>query len=444
MTLMMSVSGVRGIVGETMTPRLAADLGAAYGTRLNGGTVVVARDSRISGAMLENAVSAGLQAAGCRVIRLGIVSTPAAGLMIGELKAAGGIVITASHNPIPWNGIKFLTERGFAPTPPEAKAIFDIYHDSAFKLRAAEDVGAGEFNDHAIDVHVNKVLGVIDGDAIRRRKFKVVLDSVNGAGGEEGRKLLQGLGCEVIHLNAEANGRFAHTPEPTRDNLTDLSAAVAREVADIGFAQDPDADRLAVVDEAGTYIGEEYTLALCSRHLLAQQAGPIAANLSTSRMVDDIAAEFGGAARVIRTAVGEANVSDAMIREQAVFGGEGNGGVIDPRIVYVRNSIAGMGIVLDLLASDGGSLSGIVGKIPAYTMVKEKIEMDLSAVPAWLEKIKQETDGRVLDQDGVRVDWDDGWVHVRPSNTEPIARVISEAKDEATARELVDRVMKMR
>jgi len=444
MTLMMSVSGVRGIVGETMTPRLAADLGAAYGTRLKGGMVVLARDSRISGAMLENAVSAGLQAAGCRVIRLGIVSTPAAGLMIGELKAAGGIVITASHNPIPWNGIKFLTERGFAPTPPEAKAIFDIYHDSAFKLRGAEEVGAGEFNERAIEIHVNKALGVIDGNAIRRRKFKVVLDSVNGAGGEEGRQLLQGLGCDIVHLNAEANGRFAHTPEPTRENLTELSEAVAREGADIGFAQDPDADRLAIVDEAGTYIGEEYTLALCSRHLLAQQAGPIAANLSTSRMVDDIAAEFGGAARVIRTAVGEANVSDAMMREQAVFGGEGNGGVIDPRIVYVRNSIAGMGIALDLLAADGGPLSGIVDRIPAYTMVKEKIEMDLAAVPAWLEKIKTETDGRVLDQDGVRVDWDDGWVHVRPSNTEPIARVISEAKDEATARELAERVMKMR
>ena len=441
---MMSVSGVRGIVGETMTPRLAADLGAAYGTRLKGETVVLARDSRMSGEMIENAVAAGLQAAGCRVVRLGTVSTPAAGMMIGELSAAGGIVITASHNPIPWNGIKFLTSRGFAPTPPEAKAIFDIYHASAFELRDAEGVGTAEVNDRSIDLHVNKVLSVVDADAIRKHKFKVVLDSVNGAGGAEGKQLLQALGCVVVHLNAEPNGRFAHTPEPTRENLTDLCKVVAKENADIGFAQDPDADRLAVVDERGHYIGEEYTLALCSRHLLKHTPGPIAANLSTSRMVDDIAAQVGGAARVIRTAVGEANVSDAMIRENAVFGGEGNGGVIDPRIVYVRNSIAGMAIVLDLLAAEGGKLSGIVEQIPAYTMVKEKIEMDLAAVPAWLERIKAETDGRVLDQDGVRVDWDDGWVHVRPSNTEPIARVISEAADEKTAMGLVERVMKLR
>ncbi|MCA9254036.1 MAG: phosphoglucosamine mutase [Phycisphaerales bacterium] len=444
MTLIMSVSGVRGIVGQTMTPRLAADLGAAFGTFIGGGKVVVGRDSRPSGPMLQHALAAGLLATGCDVVTLDVVTTPGVALMIGEHGAAGGVVLTASHNPTPWNGIKFLTSQGFAPPPADAERIFAVYHASDFALKDAVNVGRIQGDDTTHRKHVERVLRIVDADAIRARKFKVVLDSVNGAGGPGGRQLLDALGCEVVHLNAEPTGRFAHTPEPTKENLTGLCDAVREHGAQLGFAQDPDADRLAIVDNLGRYIGEEFTVALTARHRLATAPGPVAVNLSTSRMVDDIAASIGGDARVVRTAVGEANVAHAIMNDGCVMGGEGNGGVIDPRVVCVRDSFAGMGLVLDLLAAEGKPLDRIVDSIPRYVMVKTKFEMPRDQIDAWLDRARGIADGKVNDADGLRIDWPEGWVHLRPSNTEPIARVISEAADEATANALVERMTALR
>lgn len=439
MTLIMSVSGVRGLVGKTMTPILAAELGAAWGSHLGGGSVVVGRDSRPSGSMLQCGLVSGLMACGCEAIDLGIVSTPGTALMIRETGAAGGVVLTASHNPAEWNGVKFLTAQGCAPPPEDAEKVFARYRARDFAYKDHTGVGRRRNDDSTHERHVGRVLSVVDVDRIRQRRVRVVLDSVNGAGGLGGRLLLERLGCEVFHINAEANGRFAHTPEPTAENLVDLCDVVLKHRADVGFAQDPDADRLAIVDNTGRYIGEEYTVALAGKHLLAKRPGPIAVNLSTSRMIDDLAAAAG--ATVYRTAVGEANVAAAMIAHGCILGGEGNGGVIDPRIIAVRDSFAGMALVLELLAYDSRPLNQIVDDIPAYVMLKRKYDLSRERIDAWLARMRGSADGHVNNSDGIRIDWPQGWVHLRASNTEPIARVIAEAADARTATALVDRVV---
>ncbi|HOW69820.1 MAG TPA: phosphoglucosamine mutase [Phycisphaerae bacterium] len=444
MRLMMSVSGVRGVIGETLTPVLATELGCAFGTYLDGGTVVIGRDSRPSGPMLEAAVVAGLLAAGCRPVLLGIASTPATAMMVRRHKAAGGIVITASHNPIIWNGIKFLTDEGLAPPPQKAEQLFAIHRERGFRLVDAEGVPAPQSDATAADQHVEASLSLADVKTVAARRFRVVLDSVNGAGGEEGRALLERLGCQVVHINGEPTGRFAHTPEPLAENLTQLCDAVRREKAVAGFAQDPDADRLAIVDQTGRYIGEEYTLALMAKLLFASRPGPAAANLSTSRMIDDLAAQAGGPCKVFRSAVGEANVVATMKANGCVFGGEGNGGVIDPRVGVVRDSLVAMAIVLQLMTETGKTLSALVSEIPAYTMIKTKFECSKERIAKVLVAVRERfARERVNDIDGTRVDWPDGWVHVRGSNTEPMIRIIAEAPTQARAEALVAEVRKI-
>lgn len=429
MPLMMSVSGVRGVIGESMTPILAAELGCAFGTHLGGGKVVVGRDTRPSGPMIQRALVSGLLATGCEVVELEVASTPAVALMVRRHHAAGGVVITASHNPVIWNGIKFLTDEGLAPPPERTNEIFSIYRNKAFKLAVVEGVHQPIRDKTADTAHVDAALHIVYADQIAEKKCRVVLDSINGAGGNEGRMLLEKLGCEVVQINAEPTGRFAHTPEPTAENLTGLCDAVRQHKAQIGFAQDPDADRLAVVDENGCYIGEEYTLALCVKYLFKAHPGPIAANLSTSRMVDDLAANHGKACRVVRSAVGEANVVAAMKANGCRFGGEGNGGVIDPRVGPVRDSLVGMALILQLLAITGKTVSQLVDMIPRYVMIKTKFECAADRIGRVLDATKKAyASEKINDIDGVRIDFGDGWVHVRGSNTEPIIRIIGEAK----------------
>jgi len=441
MSLIMSVSGVRAVVGETLTPALAAELGCAFGTFLSGGKVVIGRDTRPSGPMVQSAVVSGLLAAGCEVILLDVASTPAIGLMVRHLEANGGVVITASHNPIHWNGIKFLTEEGLAPPPDQAQRLFTVYHQRAFKLVGAEAVRQSISDSSAASTHVDKTLPIADPKLIAQKRFRVVLDSINGAGGEEGRMLLEKLGCEVIPINAEPTGLFAHTPEPLAENLTQLCDAVREHQAHVGFAQDPDADRLAIVDETGRYIGEEYTLALVAKYLFAARPGPAATNLSTSRMIDDLATAAGGPCRVFRSPVGEANVVAAMKANGCVFGGEGNGGVIYPQVGVIRDSLVAMSLVLQLMASTDPSISTLIGEIPRYTMLKQKFECSKDRIVRVVAEVGEKYRGQQInDSDGVRVDFPDGWVHVRGSNTEPIIRVIAEAPTRERTESLITEV----
>lgn len=454
--LMLSVSGARGIVGITMTPVVAATFAGAFGSHIRTlvqgrrPKLVVARDGRFGGEALARAVQGALASVGCDVVDIGVAMTPTVGLMIRALGADGGMAVTASHNPIEWNGLKCLDGDGLAPPKPVAEAIIARFKAADISFAKPLDIGSITTDTTAAKRHVDRVLEVMTGvaDRVRARKLHVVLDSVNASGCEGGRMMLDALGCGVTHIYGEMTGIFGHTPEPTAENLGELAAKVrATAGAACGFAQDPDADRLAIVDENGRYIGEEYTLVLAAQRML-ELRGPfaLAANLSTSRMIDDVAAKFPGAV-VHRTAVGEANVVSALKPAKGLLGGEGNGGVIVPEVCWVRDSLSAMALVLDLIASRGEPLSKIVDGLPRYAIVKTKLDLasigGLAAVAPALAKLKAAfASERVSDIDGVRIDFADGWVHVRSSNTEPIARIIAEAPTKARAEELVAKAAK--
>ncbi len=449
--LIISVSGMRGIVGENLTPAIAAEYGCAFGSFLRShvgsGTsrpsVCVGRDSRVSGQMLASAVMAGLCSVGVEAIDLGLVTTPGVGIMLRHLGCSGGIIITASHNPLPYNGIKLLLDNGMAPPPETAARIRQGFFDRRFQFVASPDCGRIAVNSETDRIHTDKVLAVIQSQQIAARRYRIVLDSVNGAGAPVAKKLLAALGCEVVAINDEPSGLFAHEPEPTEANLGDLCDAVKQAGADVGFAQDPDADRLAIVDENGVYIGEEYTLALAAKYVYSVRPGTAAANLSTSRMIDDVAKAAGG--RVIRTPVGEANVASAMLANDCVIGGEGNGGVIDLRVGPIRDSLVAMALVLQLMAETGRTVSQLVQEIGSYSMHKDKFAADASQAARIIEWTKEKfSDAELNTSDGCRFDFDDGWVHLRTSNTEPVMRIIIEATDEPAARRYMDAVAEIR
>ncbi|MEE2681522.1 MAG: phosphoglucosamine mutase [Planctomycetota bacterium] len=437
--LMLSVSGARGLVGSTMTPAVAARFVRGFGEeirsldRTSRPKLVIGRDGRASGAELAEAAARALSDSGCDIIDVGVAMTPTVGIMIRTLGAQGGIAITASHNPIEWNGIKCLDSDGLAPPPEIANRIIERFTSGWEPDAVNPDPGTITREDTGDRTHVDRVLNLVDVERIRSRGLSVVLDSVNASGCRGGRMLLEELGCTLEHLNGEQTGVFAHTPEPIEENLTELARLVRiNAAAACGFAQDPDADRLAIVDDRGRYIGEEYTLVLAAfRHLQANGPCPLVANLSTSRMIDDLAARFPGST-VHRTSVGEANVVKGMREFNAPLGGEGNGGVIASSIGWVRDSLVAMALTLELIAVEERSLSSIVEELPRYEMIKQKI--DLSAlggrevIPDALRRlVESHPPERVNSIDGVRIDLPEGWVHVRASNTEPILRVISEA-----------------
>jgi phosphomannomutase len=443
--LIISVSGLRGIIGENLTPSTAAEYGCAFGTFLKatgGGervrpSVCIGRDSRVSGPMLASAVGAGLCAAGLDVIELGVIPTPTVGIMVRHLGCAGGVVITASHNPVPYNGIKLLLSNGMAPPLATATQIRQAFLDK--RLGYVESTACGTLiaNTEADRVHLDRVLSIVDAGRIASRNYRVVLDSVNGAGGDITKKLLAAFGCDVVAINDEPTGLFAHQPEPTEANLTGLCDRVKAEGADLGLAQDPDADRLAIVDENGTYIGEEYTLALAALEVFSDQTGAAAANLSTSRMIDDIVQAAGG--RVVRTPVGEAHVAGAMLEHGCVIGGEGNGGVIDLRVGLIRDSLVGVALVLQLMARTEKTIGQIVADVGRYAMHKGKFKAEADQARQIMDLAQERFVGaRVDTSDGCRLDFDDGWIHLRTSNTEPVMRVIVEARDETTARRYLD------
>lgn len=447
--LMIGVSGMRGVVGSTLTPEVVARMSAAFaawlretqkpanGTRFR---IVFGRDSRPSGFWVRDAAASALVASGCKLIDLDVVTTPGVAMMVKHTGADAGVVATASHNPIQWNGLKFLNRDSVAPPPADAAQIRKLYDDQKANWARVQDLVPPARNTETHALHVKRVLDHVDALGISTKRYKVVLDSVNGAGCVATATLLSKLGCQLVHMNATPDGNFPHDPEPTAGNLKALCDEVKRQKAACGFAQDPDADRLAIIDENGNYIGEEYSLALCAKWLLSKKPGGIVAtNLSTSRMLDDIAAQSD--ARVVRTPVGEANVIAAMLREKAVIGGEGNGGVIDPRIVPGRDSLVGIAYVLQLMAATGKSISQLVASIPRYEIVKTKFECRREDANRAVEALKKEfANDRVDTQDGIRIDWDRAWVHARPSNTEPIMRIIAEAPDRATAEKRIAQV----
>jgi len=436
--LMRGVSGIRGVVGETFTPELMVRVGSAFAEFVRGGTVVVGRDSRATGDAIAKNIESVLILSGCDVIDTGIIPTPTVQLMVEELKVAGGIVISASHNPIEWNALKLINGRGVFLNASEMSRIFTLM-DKQFKYPRWNKIGNIHFFTDAETIHINRVLRVIDGKKIREKGFRVALDSVNGAGSIITQKLLRELGCEVIPVHCDITGTFPRGAEPIASNLKDLSARVIAESADIGFAQDPDADRLAIVDERGIPIGEENTIALVVEHLLSKRPGKVVINLSTTRAVEDIAKRYR--ATVKRTAVGEIHVVDYMRRYGARIGGEGNGGVISPEVHLGRDSLVGIAYILEMLSERRKTVSQLVDMLPRYVMRKGKVQYDdrkkyLSALKKARVQFKDE---RITEIDGLRIDFihedsfSGGWVHLRPSNTEPVFRIIAEGTTKGQA-----------
>jgi len=452
--LMLSVSGCRGVFGASLTPVVAARFAGAFAGMLaeeegERPRVVLARDGRAAGETIHAAALAGLLGGGADVLDLDVAMTASAGVMVDHVEASGGLVVTASHNPQEWNGLKPILRAPTASAPAKERAERLVERFRADKTRLVDWAGAGriERRSDAADVHVQRVLDALERagfrlDRIKRRQFRVVLDSVNASGRVGGPELLGRLGCSYAHLHGDSSGLFPHPPEPVEAHLTDLAEQVRSAGADGGFAQDPDADRLAIVDETGRYIGEEHTLALAARALLERsgaKGASLATNLSTSRMIDDVAAAHG--ATVARAAVGEANVVSSMREVGALLGGEGNGGVIWPEVVWIRDSLSAMGLVLGLLAESGKSLSEIVGETPAYAIRKRKAELQEGMAERAVEAVAERwASERVDRQDGARIDFEEerAWLHVRPSNTEPILRLIAEAPEAAQAEAILD------
>jgi phosphomannomutase len=424
--LIVSVSGIRGIIGESLTPEAASRFAAALGTYLKGGRVILGRDSRPSGEMLKHAVMAGLFSVGCTVEDIGIASTPTVGLAVRHSGAAGGIQITASHNPAPWNGLKLFGGDGAVLPPGQGIQVQRLYELGEFDRVPWDRIGIVRVPPDVLQKHCDLVTDHVSPSRIGGRGFKAFLDGNGGAGGPLGVQLLRELGVEVVEYNCDSNGVFVHEPEPIPAHLKDVAPWVEQTNSDIGFVLDPDSDRLALIDERGECISEEHTLALAVKYRLSQERGPVVVNMSTSRTIQDLAEAAG--CEFHRTAVGEANVVEGIRQFNAVIGGEGNGGVIDPRIGWVRDPFIGMGLILNLMAEEKKPISQLIAELPRYEMRKTKFTVAKSALPAALAAIEKHwPEARANKIDGLRLDGEDWWLHVRASNTEPIIRVIAEA-----------------
>src|SRR5216117_1242625 len=451
-TLMVGVSGIRGIVGKDLTDEVVGRYARAFGrwAKARKPVVVVGRDARESGPAFERAVVDGLGSVGCAVVKVGLVPTPTVQLAVEHHAAGGGIAITASHNPIEWNALKFIGPDGIFLDGADGARVLEL---------VGEDGGGGggtgkvTTDDGAVERHLDAVLrlAAVDVERIRKRKLTVALDAVRGAGGPVMRALLERLGCEVAGINLETDGRFPRSPEPVPENLGGLSTLVTRAGAALGIAVDPDVDRLAIVDESGRPIGEDYTLAFAVRAVLAGMrdalkdsltvAGSgmrrvVVCNLSTSLVVEDAARECG--AEVVRTPVGEVHVARAILRLAAVIGGEGNGGVMYPALHVGRDAPVTAALALEWLARVGRPVSALVAAAPRYTIVKAMVPRGPAVAPVYAALRRRYPEATPDAQDGLRLAWRDRWLHVRPSNTEPIIRLIAEAPTRAEAEGLVD------
>lgn len=436
--LMISVSGVRGVIGQSLTPDVVSKFSSSFGNYAKGGTVVVGRDTRISGSLVEHSVFAGLTAVGCNVLYIGIASTPTVQLAIKHYNAAGGIAITASHNPNQWNALKFMNNSGKFLDAVDGDFVKDLVTDDKINYSTFDKLGSiekvGSFDDKHLDAVLN--LDIITNKNIQKKKFKVVIDCVNGTASFIIPKLLNELGCEVVKLNCEPNGYFPREPEPIPENIKLLCEAVKENKADIGFAFDPDGDRLAIVDNNGNPIGEDMTLVMALELVFMQTSGTAATNVSTTALVDFVAKKYD--CNIIRSKVGEANVVSEMVKNECIIGGEGNGGVIYPTLHYGRDAILATAMTLQLMFRKNESVSEIVDKYPKFFISKKKVGLGNNNLSMVLKKIEKETQDAKIDKiDGLKLLFpNNSWVHLRASNTEPIIRVISESNTQKNADEL--------
>lgn len=436
LSLKIGVSGVRGVAGESLTPQIVTSFAAAFGTYTGVGSVVVGTDTRPSREMVSQAAMAGLLSVGCAPIHLGIVPVPILQHFVRQEKTVGGICATASHNPAEWNALKFFGADGTIIRPNQFTELLDLYHQGVYARVGSSDIPEVITDDSAPRRHREEILGAVDADAIRKRRFRVAVDACNGAASNVARDFLEALGCEALELHTDPDAPFPRAPEPTPDSLGDLCRLVRESGADGGFALDADADRLVIVDEHGEALSEDFTVALVARHVLHRDPGPLVVNLSTSRMLDDIAAEFR--CPIYRTRVGESHVVERMQESRARIGGEANGGVIDPRLNLCRDSFVAMAWLLEALAVEASSVSALCGRISRYHMVKEKLPCRPRDVAPWLRLLRYLFRDEELDlTDGLKVLWPDRWLHVRGSNTEPVVRITAEASTDRDAKELV-------
>jgi len=451
MTLIKSISGIRGTiggeVGENLTPIDIVKFTIAY-TRFIAGKndakrlrIVVGRDARISGEMVNDIIEGTLLGCGADVINVGLCTTPGTEMAVITHKADGGIIITASHNPKQWNALKLLNEKGEFLNDQEGKQVLALAEQEDFVFPDVDSIGKVILREDFNPTHIEQVLSLemVDVEKVKARKFKVVVDAVNSIGGVVIPALLRRLGCDVVELNCEPNGYFAHNPEPLPQNLTEISEVIVKEGADLGVVVDPDVDRLALVNEDGTMFGEEYTLVAVADYILSRTKGNTCSNLSSSRALSDVTVAHGGS--YAASAVGEVNVVAKMKEIGAVIGGEGNGGVIYPELHYGRDALVGVALFLTYLAEQGCSMTELRKRYPAYYASKNKIELTPAIdVDKVLSTIKERyANERVNDIDGVKIDFAEHWVHLRKSNTEPIVRIYTEAKSQEFADEIAEK-----
>jgi phosphomannomutase len=453
MTLIKSISGIRGTIGgrpgDNLTPIDAVKFAAAYGIWLKEYSqkeqlkVAIGRDARLSGEMIQNLVVSTLVGLGVDVIDLGLSTTPTVEIAVPLEEADGGIILTASHNPKQWNALKLLNEKGEFLDAEQGKKILEIAEREDFDFAEVDQLGTITKNDAYIDIHIDEVLNLslVDAETIRNAKFKVVVDGVNSTGGIAIPKLLEALGVEVIELYCDPTGHFPHNPEPLKEHLTDICQLVVQEKADFGIVVDPDVDRLAFISNEGEMFGEEYTLVACADYVLGKTKGNTVSNLSSSRALPDITQKHGGTYEA--AAVGEVNVVIKMKANNAIIGGEGNGGIIYPESHYGRDSLVGTALFLMLMAEKGGTVTELRASYPSYFMSKKKIELtpdlDVDGILKAMGEKYQDEDISTID--GVKIDFPENWVHLRKSNTEPIIRIYTEAKSQSEADGLAERII---
>ncbi|HSS20450.1 MAG TPA: phosphoglucosamine mutase [Pyrinomonadaceae bacterium] len=437
--LKIGITGVRGLVGETFTPEVAVGFSQAFGTYLDGGRILVCRDPRPSGPMVLAAVTAGLLAAGCEVIDLGIAPTPSLQLAITWLKADGGIAITAGHNPSQWNALKFVRGDGLYLNSMQAEELLDIFHQGEFAKAGWDRIQPALKYQDPIAHHIQQLNEVFDVAAIKERRLKVAVDCCNGASSRLIPRWLQEIGCEVLAINDDIRAAFPHHPEPKPENMAQLSAVVKAGAADVGFAHDADGERLGIVTELGQPLSEELTFALATRIRLEQKTGTVVTNISTTGAIEEIASAHG--ATVARTPVGQTFISEALLDLNGVIGGEGSGGVTVPEVHSTHDSAAAVGLILEGLARGGRPISSLVAELPQLTMLKHNFSVEPNRLYSVLQNFRVNVEREHLNYDltdGIRVVLPEGWVHVRASNTESMIRLIVEAGDPAQAHFLLD------